>query len=229
MKKAIATALVLLLTACGYVLVDQKLVDRVTMLESQVQELSGMHEPAGYVTTKPETTRKPEITTGSSGYWSAKSYLNLPCSFVSNTGPGIITITNIEGYRESFEETTAHFSDESSKYYEESSYYWGDESSWYWSDEESSSTRRTDVYERSTVPPKTYRYETTILVEGYVSEDFLASGKTEIHIVLRDNSYALRFLNFNMIVNQDGTFFGTAKFPYSISYSSLSIRSVTAE
>lgn len=77
MKKAIATALALLLTSCGYVLVDQKLVDRVTTLESQVQELNGMHNPMDNPTTtkplvtvideessitgKPPTTTKPSV------------------------------------------------------------------------------------------------------------------------------------------------------------------------
>ena len=84
MKKAIATALALLLTSCGYVLVDQKLVDRVTTLESQVEELR-------------EQTPAESASEGLSGYWNISDELNLPQSFVSRTSSGMITITNVEG------------------------------------------------------------------------------------------------------------------------------------
>ena len=258
MKKAIATALALLLTSCGYVLVDQKLVDRVTSLESQVQELRG---EAGM-----SPVEEPEE-------YDVSCALDLPCSFVSDTGPGVITITNLTGHCKRFENGTIPFttanheplttkpliiepsstepyttipddffipksttnrkntqqdiyygvapqveSDDPIAVSEESSYYWVEESS-----------KQRDVYVdvRPTKPRIAYRYETTIMIEGYVSEDFLASGKEKLSIVVLGDRIFI--FNFSISVNPDGTFLGTQTIPYSVKRINENSIYITAE
>ncbi len=99
MKKAIATALALLLTSCGYVLVDQKLVDRVTTLESQVEELQ-----AGQGTGTQPTADE----------WDVPCYNDLPFSFICENGENVITITSIEAHCKKMDlsslEETNHYS-----------------------------------------------------------------------------------------------------------------------
>ena len=92
MKKAIATALALLLTSCGYVLVDQKLVDRVTSLESQVEELQNGQNTASPTTTGVSTSEE------AMDEWDVPCNIDLPCSFISKTGPGVITITKVTAH-----------------------------------------------------------------------------------------------------------------------------------
>ena len=283
MKKAIATALALLLTSCGYVLVDQKLVDRVTTLESQVEELREMHglvedSTRPIYTTEPyepwgtEESSKHDPTTTVhepvTEFWgNIYSDINLPQTFASKTGAGSITITSIIGRCETYEidpdtsvegDTTV-----SNVYAQKTTYqttYPGTTARHSNSKgrltpqliepisptiepdtptrpndttrpDNTNTTRTTrpdktnttrslsgDEYEISTFPPIVFRYETTLQIKGYVSEEFLMAGKTMVHIRLGcyNSSWFTRDYDFNIVVDHDGSFSQRVTIPYQI-------------